>query len=596
MTPQEAVSYIENYGWSTTKLGLGRTKALLHAFGDPQKKLKFVHVAGSNGKGSTCAMLASVLKEAGYRTGLYTSPYIQEFYERIQIDGENIEPERLAEITERAKAIADEMDDHPSQFELVTAIAIQYFLEEACDIVVLEVGMGGALDSTNAIDSPEVAVFTNIGLEHTEYLGDTVEEIAKTKSGIIKAGASCVCYDAGPEITDVIKAKCRDENVDFRLVDFSEGSLIEETLDGQRFTWHGDEYFLSLVGPHQLLNAMTCLNTIDALRERGWEISDEAVKRGLVDVKWPARFEILAREPLFILDGGHNPQCAEALVESAKELLAGEKIVFLLGVLADKDYGSIIEMMKPLAAEFICVTPLSDRALPAEELARYIEGQGLKATYCTNIPEGIVMALDAAGESPVIAFGSLYLAGAVRTEFIPVYKNWLRKKCKAARRNLGQEKREEKSLVICQEIERLPEVQSAGTVMLYKAVPGEVIVDYLDGKLPGEICYPYWTEEDMIAVVPGDGDDAWIEISKNYLAPNPEKGRVIKPEDIDAVISPVVGFDDAGNRLGMGGGFYDGFLPLCTKAKVIGVAFTEQKVAKLLPDPWDVPIETIVYA
>ena len=192
LTPEEAISYIENYGWSTTKLGLDRTKALFSALGDPQKNLKFIHVAGSNGKGSTCAMLSSVLKEAGYKTGLYISPYIEVFNERIQINGEHIPGDRLAKITERVMAIADSMEDHPSQFELVTAIGIEYFYEENCDIVVLEVGMGGALDSTNAIDAPEVAIITNIGLEHTEYLGDTIEEIAATKGGIIKEGCSCV--------------------------------------------------------------------------------------------------------------------------------------------------------------------------------------------------------------------------------------------------------------------------------------------------------------------------------------------------------------------------------------------------------------------
>jgi dihydrofolate synthase/folylpolyglutamate synthase len=185
MTAQEAIDYIEQYTWSTTRLGLERTQALLRALGDPQKKLKFVHVAGSNGKGSTCAMLAAILQAAGYRTGLYISPYIQDFCERMQVNGENVPGDTLAAITERVKTIADAMEDHPSQFELVTAIALEYFFEAKCDIVVLEVGMGGALDSTNAIDAPEVAVITNIGLEHTEYLGDTLEAIAETKAGII---------------------------------------------------------------------------------------------------------------------------------------------------------------------------------------------------------------------------------------------------------------------------------------------------------------------------------------------------------------------------------------------------------------------------
>ncbi|MBQ1706679.1 MAG: bifunctional folylpolyglutamate synthase/dihydrofolate synthase, partial [Clostridia bacterium] len=184
MTYQEAIAYIEDYTWSTTRLGLDRTVELLHRLGDPQKDLKFVHVAGSNGKGSTCAMLASVLREAGYKTGLYTSPHVLCFEERLQVNGRYILREDLAAVTERVKVEADAMEDHPSQFELVTAIGMLYFKEQGCDIVVLEVGMGGALDSTNVIDMPEVAVITNIGLEHTEFLGNTLEEIAMTKGGI----------------------------------------------------------------------------------------------------------------------------------------------------------------------------------------------------------------------------------------------------------------------------------------------------------------------------------------------------------------------------------------------------------------------------
>ena len=205
MTCEEAVAYIENYTWSKSRLGLERTRALLHALGDPQKRLKFVHVAGSNGKGSTCAMLERILRAAGYRTGLYISPYIQDFCERIQLAGESIPRDRLAAVTERVAAVADVMEDHPSQFELVTAIGMVYFAEEAADVVVLEVGMGGALDSTNVIDAPEVAVLTNIGLEHTEYLGDTIAAIAETKAGIVKPGCACVCYDGAPEATDVIR-------------------------------------------------------------------------------------------------------------------------------------------------------------------------------------------------------------------------------------------------------------------------------------------------------------------------------------------------------------------------------------------------------
>ncbi len=435
MTPEEAISYIENYGWSTTRLGLDRTKALFDALGNPEKELKFIHVAGSNGKGSTCSMLAEILKNAGYKTGLYISPYIEVFNERIQINGEYIPRDRLAEITERVKKHADLMEDHPSQFELVTAIAIQYYYEERCDVVVLEVGMGGALDSTNAIDSPEVAVITNIGLEHTEYLGDTLEEIAKTKGGIIKQGCSCVCYDSAPEVINTIKRICLDKNVPLTIVDFSRITPISSNLDGQRFAYmsnQGDDcdcysetYNLTLLGLHQLHNAAVVLSTIDSLRQRGWNIQGDAIRKGLSQVKWPARFEVLSKDPVFILDGGHNPQCAEALVDSIKEYLPNQQIVFLLGVLADKDYGSIIEMMMPYGKEFVCVTPLSDRALSGDKLAEYIRERGGKAIAVDNISKGIITAQKIAkdGDFAVIAFGSLYLAGAVRGEFKAALQN-----------------------------------------------------------------------------------------------------------------------------------------------------------------------------
>ena len=418
MTPQEAVSYIENYGWSTTRLGLERTLELLARLGDPQKKLKFIHVAGSNGKGSTCAMLDAVLRAAGYRTGLYTSPYIQEFFERIQVNGENIPGERLAELTQRVYAIAEAMEDHPSQFELVTAIAIQYFYEERCDVVVLEVGMGGALDSTNAIDAPELAVIANIGLEHTEYLGSTLEEIAATKAGILKPGTRCVCYDGAEVVTEVIRRVCQEKGVPLTCVDFSQMQGVNQTLSGQDLLWRGKPYHLALIGEHQKHNAALALTGIEVLRERGWRIPEAAVEEGLASVRWPARLEVLGQSPTFLLDGGHNPQCAQALCESLDVLLPGRKITFLVGVLADKDYDTILRMMLPYAKEFVCVTPLSSRALPAADLQKYLLALGCEATACDSMESGIREALARAGEDGcVVAFGSLYMAGAVRTIF-----------------------------------------------------------------------------------------------------------------------------------------------------------------------------------
>ena len=422
MTKEEAIGYIENYGWSTTRLGLERTRELLERVGQPQKKLKFIHVAGSNGKGSTCAMLASILEKAGYKVGMYISPYIQEFCERIQINGQYIDGDSLARITEYVMQEAEKMEDHPSQFELVTAIGMIYFLENNVDIVVLEVGMGGALDSTNAIDAPEVAVITNIGLEHTEYLGDTLEKIAATKTGIIKPGCSAVCYDGAPEVTEVVKNVCESLGVPLRCVDFSRLTPLSASLAGQVFLWDGDEYELALLGDHQLHNAATVLNTIEALEERGWVIPQEAVAEGLRTVRWPARFEVLGKDPLFILDGGHNPQCAEALAESLDKYLGGKKAVFLLGVLADKDYPSMMQLMIPYAAKFICLTPDSGRALPAKDLAEFFRSLGVEAESCETYEEGILRAVEDAGkDGVVVSFGSLYLAGHIRTDYSKLF-------------------------------------------------------------------------------------------------------------------------------------------------------------------------------
>ena len=611
MTPKEAISYIENYGWSTTRLGLERTKELLTRLGDPQKKLKFIHVAGSNGKGSTCAMLAAILTSADYKTGLYISPYIEVFNERIQIDGKYISGDRLAEITERVMNIADAMADHPSQFELVTAIAIQYYYEEKCDIVVLEVGMGGALDSTNAIDAPEVAVITNIGLEHTEYLGNNLEEIAETKAGIIKNDGSCVCYDGDSRVTGIIQRICKERNVPFTLADKRSIRPVSSDLNGQRFIYDnifsmdtqekiGQSfpdpvgYNLNLLGGHQLNNAAVVLTVIESLIDRGWDIPVDSIKAGLETVKWPARFEVLRKEPPFILDGGHNPQCAEALVESIKEYLPGEKIVFLLGVLKDKDYGSIVDMMLPYAQEFICVAPLSERALPAPELADYILSKGGNAIFSTSIFNGIKLAEKNSNGNPIIGFGSLYLAGAVRSIYRQNLKADIRSEAIKKRNELTEEERIDKSKEIVERIKSLPEYQDARVILSYKWTKGEVKLDYFD-DLEKTFAYPLCVDQGkMIAVKPGEGEDAWESGFFGIQEPVLELGEEIKPEDIDLVICPMTAFDKNGNRLGMGGGFYDRYLPKCVNAKIIAVAFDVQEVEEVPADSYDYKPDRII--
>lgn len=423
MTVKEAIDYIESQTWSSTRLGLERTRELLSKLGDPQKKLRFVHVAGTNGKGSTCAMLASILQAAGYRTGLYTSPYICRFNERIQVNGENIPDETLAALTALVMPLAEQMRDHPSQFELVTAIAMQYFLDAGCDIVVLEVGLGGALDSTNVIDRPEAAVITNIGLEHTEYLGNTLAEIAAAKAGIIKPGCTAVCYRGTAEVETVFENTCRERGAQLVKADFAALRPISADLAGQYFSWQGlERLFLPLLGAHQLHNAAVVLETVDVLRRHGWRVPEAALRQGLAQTVWPARFELLRREPVFLVDGAHNPQCVQALVQAIEAYLPGERVTFLTGVLADKDYVTMLRCMAPYALHFVCVTPDSPRALPAQELAAALRVMGLSAEAAEDIDTGISAALQAAGAGPVVACGSLYMAGLVRRKAKAIFQ------------------------------------------------------------------------------------------------------------------------------------------------------------------------------
>ena len=416
MNAEQAIAYIHSVCWKGSIPGLGRTQELLEKMGNPEKKLKFVHIAGTNGKGSTAAMTASILRKAGYRTGLYTSPYIYRFHERIQVDGVEISDEDLTEITESVKPLADSMAQSPTEFELVCCIAFEYFYRKKCDIVVLEVGMGGAWDATNVIEVPEVAVITNIGLDHTEYLGDTVEKIAETKSGIFKPHGHAVVYRSTPSVEAVYERVCAERDVSLRKADFDDLVLKAHTLEGQVFDCGSRKNLvLPLLGDHQLHNASVVLSIADTLIGEGWKISEQNIYDGIRDVRWPGRFDIVCRKPLFIIDGGHNPQCIEALVKNIQDYLAGKKVVALTGVLADKDYADMYKPVMPLVDRFVCITPPNPRKLEAEQLARYLRQAGAQAQASESILGGVKKAMDLAGEDGVVlCFGSLYSIGGIR--------------------------------------------------------------------------------------------------------------------------------------------------------------------------------------
>ena len=416
MNAEQAIAYIHSVCWKGSIPGLGRTQELLEKMGNPEKKLKFVHIAGTNGKGSTAAMTASILRKAGYRTGLYTSPYIYRFHERIQVDGVEISDEDLTEITEYVKPLADSMAQSPTEFELVCCIAFEYFYRKKCEIVVLEVGMGGAWDATNVIEVPEVAVITNIGLDHTEYLGDTVEKIAETKSGIFKPHGHAVVYRSTPSVEAVYERVCAERDVSLRKADFDGLVLKAHTLEGQVFDCGSRKNLvLPLLGDHQLHNASVVLSIADTLIGEGWKISEQNIYDGIREVRWPGRFDIVCRKPLFIIDGGHNPQCIEALVKNIRDYLAGKKVVALTGVLADKDYADMYKPVMPLVDRFVCITPPNPRKLEAEQLARYLRKAGAQAQASESILDGVKKAMDLAGEDGVVlCFGSLYSIGGIR--------------------------------------------------------------------------------------------------------------------------------------------------------------------------------------
>ena len=419
MTYEEALSYIHSICWKGSKLGLDRTRELLGKLNDPQKELKFIHIAGTNGKGSTAAMLSSILEEAGYRVGLYTSPFINRFNERMQVNHQPIPDEELAALTEYVRPHADAMADSPTEFELITALAMVWFARQKCDIVVLEVGMGGELDSTNIIDVPEAAVIAAMGLDHVKELGPTMADIARAKAGIIKEGGRVVSYGGNPEADEVIAAVCRARNASLCQPDFSAIVPGDFGLEGQTFSYKGWRGLrIPLVGAYQMNNAAVVLETVEVLRQRGWSVSDEAVRKGLADTRWPARFEVLRRDPVFIVDGGHNPHGIRATAESLSRLFPGRKITFVTGVMADKDVEHILGLIVPLADQFFTVRPDNPRAMDAGELARRIEAMGAKATACASVRDGVDRAIQAEGPHGVAcALGSLYMSGEVRSCF-----------------------------------------------------------------------------------------------------------------------------------------------------------------------------------
>jgi len=416
MNYQETLTYIHSVSGHFCKPGLERITALCDALGNPERSLRFIHVAGTNGKGSFCAMTESILRAAGYRTGLYTSPYIKEFNERMRVNGENISNEELVELTELVRPIADGMEDKPTEFELITAIAFLYFKRHACDVVVLEVGLGGRLDSTNIISSPQLSVITGIDFDHTDLLGDTIEKIAAEKGGIIKANCPVLYGGTDPAARDTLKAIADKQRADFSTVERDSLKINRFSTNGTNFDFASFQSLdLPLLGSYQPRNAATVLTAIEILNRTGTlNIPETAIRQGLASVVWHARFEKLHdRNPAIFFDGSHNPQGIAAATETVETYFPDQKVTILTGVMRDKNFEVMIRSIGRIAHEVVTVTPSNPRSLPAEEYAEHFRAQGIPAQACASVEEAAKTAIAIAEEShtPLVCLGSLYLYG-----------------------------------------------------------------------------------------------------------------------------------------------------------------------------------------
>lgn len=410
MTYTEALNYIHSVSWRGSVPGLSRIRALCDAMGNPERGLRFVHVAGTNGKGSTVAYLSSILRAAGYRVGSFTSPYVRTFNERIAIDGKPVSNYMLTSATETVRTYAEGLEDKPTEFELITAIGFEIFRRKKCDIVVLEVGLGGRFDSTNVIPAPLCSVITGIALDHMQLLGDTLAKIAWEKAGIIKAGSPVVTAALAPEAARVIAAEADACHTPRTVVDPAAIRVVSQSLDGIVLDYKARKALTTtLVGLYQPRNIALVCEVVDVLRGVGIAIPEDAVRRGIAETHWQARFELLSRDPLVIYDGGHNEEGVRAAVDTVKALALG-KVVLVTGVMRDKAYEKMVAILAEVADIAYTLTPDNPRALPATAYAEVLRAHGIPAEARDTVAAAVHAGVRAAKEKgePLLILGSLY--------------------------------------------------------------------------------------------------------------------------------------------------------------------------------------------
>ena len=390
MNYEEAMNFTQNTNKFGSVLGLDNIRELLERLGNPQDQLRVVHIAGTNGKGSTLAFLAGIFRESGYRAGRYVSPASFSYEERFRINEENISKKDLCFYMEKIKNVAEEMVkdglSHPTMFEIETALSFLYFLDKKVDVVLLETGMGGRLDATNVVKKPIATVIASIGMDHMQFLGDTLEKIASEKAGIIKEGCPVISYDNTKEVNEVIKNKAKQMHAKVTFVNSAGIRVLQESLNGESFSYRSsdgrwyEKIEIPLLGRHQINNAALALETLNVIKNY-YCISDFQTEDGMRKTIWRGRIEILEREPMVICDGAHNPDGAKSLLSFLQNNFTNQRLIYIMGVLSDKDYEQMVQILAPAADKIYTVAPDNPRALSSRELCNCI------SKYHQNVEE-----------------------------------------------------------------------------------------------------------------------------------------------------------------------------------------------------------------
>lgn len=432
MDYREALQYIDSFATKEMRLGLDALRRLLKRLGNPEKDLRFIHIAGTNGKGSVGAYLANVLACSGYKVGRYVSPTIFTYCERIQILKEEasgnvkcsyIEEDAVAMHTDRIREAIRSMQENgevvPTPFEIETTLSFLEFREQGCDYVVLEVGLGGAEDATNVVENVELAVLTSISMDHMAVLGDSIEEIARVKAGIIKRGVDVVCYDygdyeLGERIERVIKEVCGQQGASLRIADFAKLAEESFSLEETTFTYDGICYQTNLLGENQPKNAALSIEVAKVLMGKGLNITEASVQRGIACTDWKGRFSIVSRKPLVIVDGAHNEDAAKSLAKTMRLYFGDRKVVFVVGIFADKEYEKIMEITCPQAKKVYVIESNNPRALPSNELEKVAKRYVGDVVDAKTVRQAMDMIWSKEKEDEiVVVFGSLSFLGDV---------------------------------------------------------------------------------------------------------------------------------------------------------------------------------------